>query len=240
MAVKFSIIIPTYNSSKFIRNGLDSIARQTYQNVEVIIIDGLSSDNSLEIIKTYDGKIPNLKVISEKDNGIYDAMNKGIKLASGEWLYFMGSDDAFFDKNVLSDISHQLQDNEVIYAKVVSKSLGGEYGSEFSNKKIYFRNIGHQGIFFKSSVFIKTGLFDIKYKVWADWDHNLKWFLNTDIKKKFVNIIIARYADGGFSSKNKDLVFESDKEQKYFQLTGKKIYFKFIHRLYYYLKDKLK
>ncbi len=233
----YSIIIPTYNSSAFIDRCLNSICKQTFNNYEVIILDGLSNDGTLQLIETYSNKLPSLKIRSEKDNGIYDAMNKGISMAQGQWLYFMGSDDAFFDGNVLATISSALSENDVVYAKVNSKSLGGNYGSEFSPKKIYFRNIAHQGIFFRKNVFSITGLFDLKYKVWADWDHNFKWFLNPAIKKKFINIPVANYADGGFSDKRKDLTFEIDKEEKYFQLTGKKIRFKILYRVYYILSD---
>ena len=236
----FTIIIPTYNSSDLITKCLESICGQTFNNYEVIVVDGLSTDNTLQLVEAYRNKLPYLKISSEKDMGIYDAMNKGMSMAQGEWLYFMGSDDIFYDENVLSDISVELNGQDVVYAKVYSKSLGGNYGSAFSSKKIYFRNIAHQGIFFRKNVFSITGLFDLKYKIWADWDHNFKWFLNPAIKKKFINLIVSNYADGGFSATRKDHAFEKDKAEKYFQLNGKKIRFKILHRIYYILTDLVK
>ena len=239
MKIKYSIIIPTFNSSDFITRCLESISRQTFKNYEVIILDGLSYDNTMEIVQSFQNKTSRFRIISEKDKGIYDAMNKGIVMAQGEWLYFMGSDDVFYNENVLSSISTELSEHDVVYGKVYGKSLGGNYGSEFSLKKIYFRNIAHQGIFFKKNVFSITGLFDLKYKVWSDWDHNLKWFLNPVIKKKFINLIVSNYADGGFSSNRKDIAFEKDKEEKYYNLTGKRIRFKLFYRVYFILLDLL-
>lgn len=236
----FTIIIPTFNSSALITKCLESICGQTFNTYEVIIVDGLSKDNTLHLAETYRHKLPSLRISSEKDNGIYDAMNKGIVMAQGEWLYFMGSDDVFYNENVLSSISTELSEHDVVYGKVYGKSLGGNYGSEFSLKKIYFRNIAHQGIFFKKNVFSITGLFDIKYKVWSDWDHNLKWFLNPVIKKKFINLIVSNYADGGFSSNRKDIAFEKHKEEKYYKLTGKRIRFKLFYRVYFILLDLLR
>ncbi|MDR2410857.1 MAG: glycosyltransferase, partial [Bacteroidales bacterium] len=83
-----SIIIPTYNSSKTINRCLDSILCQSYSNYEILVMDGLSSDNTLELVKAYNDR--RIQIYSGKDNGIYDAMNKGIALAKGEWLYFSG------------------------------------------------------------------------------------------------------------------------------------------------------
>src|SRR5688572_7883253 len=100
----FSIIIPTFNSSLTLRACLDSIAGQTFKNYEVIIMDGLSEDNTIQLANNYRSSLPNLRVISEKDYGIYDAMNKSIKIAKGSWLYFMGSDDFFYDRGVLENI----------------------------------------------------------------------------------------------------------------------------------------
>ena len=101
---KISIITPTYNSEKSIESCILSVANQTYKNIEHLIIDGQSSDNTLGIVKNYAERFSHLRVISERDNGIYDAMNKGIDLAQGEWIYFLGSDDIFYDEHVLEDL----------------------------------------------------------------------------------------------------------------------------------------
>ena len=89
--MKLSIIIPTFNSANTLRRALDSIIGQTLNDLEVLIMDGVSTDQTLDIAKTYNDN--RIRIFSEPDNGVYDAMNKGIDKASGEWLYFLGSDD---------------------------------------------------------------------------------------------------------------------------------------------------
>ena len=96
-----TIIIPTYNCEKTIGDALDSILGQSIKEVEVLIVDGLSTDRTLEIVAQYQTKHANIVLHSEKDEGIYDAMNKGIGLAKGDWLYFMGSDDTLFENTTL-------------------------------------------------------------------------------------------------------------------------------------------
>jgi len=115
-----SIITPTYNSADVLEACILSVAQQTYTNKEHLIIDNLSTDETLEIISKYSTVYPHLKVISEKDSGIYDAMNKAIERSSGEWLYFLGSDDTFFDNDVLSDIfgSDISAHNDIMYGNV--------------------------------------------------------------------------------------------------------------------------
>lgn len=100
--MKLSIIIPTYNSASVLPRALDSIICQTFTNWEVLIMDGISTDDTLKMAQSYNDS--RIRIYSEPDNGIYDAMNKGINKANGEWLYFLGSDDCLFSKDVLSNI----------------------------------------------------------------------------------------------------------------------------------------
>lgn len=209
----FSIIIPSFNAAKTIASCLDSIIHQTFQDWEVLIMDGLSGDNTVEIINNYCIAYPSIKLISQKDNGIYDAMNKGLGKVEGKWIYFLGSDDSFFDNEVLTKIFHVINENDgidVLYGNVMSERFHGLYDGEFDAKKIRKKNISHQAIFFKKEIFQKTGLYNLEYKAQADWDHNLKWFLSGEIKKLFMPITIANYADGGFSSEKGDPVFYAD------------------------------
>ncbi len=96
-----SIIIPTYNSAKTLSKCLDSLVNQTFQNFEVIILDGKSSDDTVSISLRYTDIFKNIRLISERDKGIYHAMNKGIEMAKGEWLYFLGSDDYILENSTL-------------------------------------------------------------------------------------------------------------------------------------------
>ena len=222
-----SIIIPTFDSAGTIKQALTSIVEQTYEHKEVWIIDGKSSDNTIEIVKSYSDRFPFIHYVSEKDNGIYDAMNKGIGLSKGDWLYFLGSDDKFYNNEILSKIftNSELTDNDVIYGKVNSSRWNGPYGKEFQLQTFYRENICHQAIFLKRRVFSITGNFDTGYRAHADWDHNIKWFSSKRLKKVFISEVIAEYSDGGFSSKG-DMVFAFEKELKYWFYFRKQTGFK--------------
>ena len=224
---KISIIIPTYNASKTLSVALESILEQTFTDYEILIVDGLSTDHTVELAKGYQDE--RIKIISEKDSGIYDAMNKGIRLAKGEWLYFLGSDDRLFDNTVLETIQNSIlkYNCEVVYGDIFSTRFNGRYNGEFTFKELLSRNICHQSIFFKKSVFEITGFFDLKYRGHADWDHNFKWFLNPLIAKKYIDIVVAEYADGGFSSMNNDEMFEKDKVLNFLHYGKKQLPFRF-------------
>lgn len=220
-----SIIIPTFNSEKKISACLNSIFNQSFRNYEVLIIDGLSEDQTLQKVTQFSSKNSNIRVVSEKDNGIYDAMNKGINLANGEWLYFMGSDDYFYNEDILLQVSklEELNTNEVIYGNVFSTVFNGVYDGEFSYSKIENRNICHQGIFFKNSVFKKTGKFSLKYPILSDWHHNIKWFYSDKISSQYVDLIIANYGDSGISTLQEDVEFQKDKNYLLFKYGFKKL-----------------
>ncbi|GHT73767.1 hypothetical protein AGMMS50262_05420 [Bacteroidia bacterium] len=165
-------------------------------------MDGLSTDSTLEIVKYFNDD--RIKIFSEKDEGIYDAMNKGIDRANGEWLYFLGSDDVLYDAEVLSDISSFIKEDDgvsFIYGNVVMKKSNDIYAGEFDRVKLFYQNISHQAIFYKKDIFALIGLFDLKYKVWADWDLNLRCFLHPNILVRYIDRIIANYDDiSGFSA----------------------------------------
>ena len=221
----FSIIIPTFNSEKTLIKCLESITNQTFGDYEIILMDGRSIDTTIDIIKTWSLKYPAIRWISENDYSIYDAMNKGIKLARGKWLYFLGSDDTIYDNSVLQKIKNYIETNsyiDILYGNVCSPRFNGIYDGEFTIEKIYKKNISHQAIFLKKKVFNKTGLFNLKYKAHADWDHNFKWFLSKRLKHKHIDLVIANYADGGFSSLYGDERFYHDKNFKYL-ISGRRI-----------------
>lgn len=204
-----SIIIPTFNSEATVSRALGSILCQTYHDYEIVIIDGLSTDKTHAIVKTYQDNHSSIKWFSQADNGIFDAMNKGIDHAKGCWLYFMGSDDFLFNKEVLYNIFSKVKStsHDVIYGNVYYASLNKIYDGEFTNLKLYKKNICHQAIFLKRTVFDKIGNFDLSYKSVADWHHNIKWFYNKSIRHQFIEVTIAEYSDGGFSSQHRDEKF---------------------------------
>lgn len=209
-----SIIIATYNAEKGLKKTLDSILIQTWKDYEVMVVDGGSSDKTLEILKKnesiFKGK---LRWISEKDQGIYDAMNKGINLAKGEWLYFLGSGDVFYDKNVLKMVSGAMEENiDVLYGSVQVGDHPTPSHGRFNEAKLINQNICHQAVFARKGVFKKTGPFDLNYPISADHLFNMKWFTNRDINHKYIETIIAYYDETGLSSNNKDKRFRADKK----------------------------
>src|SRR2546422_844446 len=102
----FSIILPTFNSAAQIATALESILNQTFNDFEILVLDGCSGDNTIEIAKSY--KDTRIRIWSEKDEGIYDAMNKGIEKATGKWLYFLGSDDELYNNAILEKVFHKV------------------------------------------------------------------------------------------------------------------------------------
>lgn len=160
-----SIVIPTFNAGSHLEGALKSLARQTFRDFEVIVIDGLSKDNTKEIFSRLSGSLPGATWVSEKDEGIYDAMNKGIKKAQGEWIYFLGNDDRLHDETVLEKVHRFVSTTpaNVIYGNILSKAFKQPYDGVFSAKKIYHQNISHQAIFVKRQVFDIVGVFSLKY-----------------------------------------------------------------------------
>jgi len=210
--LKFSVITPSLNADKHIEKAIQSVLEQDYSNWEHIVVDGGSTDGTLDILKKY----PHLKWTSEKDKGIYDAMNKGIKMADGEWIYFLGSDDYLLKEKIFSKLFPFLEKNiDVIYGNIISPRFGGSYDGAFDIYKILIKNISHQAIFFNRSVFDKIDIFNLKYKSQADWDHNMRWLLNPKIISKYVPIDIAFFSDHGFSSNLNDPLFQKDKILNY-------------------------
>lgn len=214
----FSIIIPTFNAAKTLDACLKSVLNQTFTNFEVLIMDGVSNDGTLTIANSF--KDVRTRIYSESDKGIYDAMNKGIELAKGTWLYFLGSDDELFDADVLENISIELinSSNKIVYGNVMITgdsdwAKNGEvYDGKFDREKLFRKNICHQGIFYQKNIFKIVGKFNVRYKALADWEHNLKWFGNSKINHFYTNQIIAKFTVGGFSSTYNDSLFYDLKE----------------------------
>jgi glycosyltransferase involved in cell wall biosynthesis len=255
----FSIIIPTYNSAITLEDCLRSILSQTFKNYEILILDCFSSDNTFEIIKAF--KDERIKILSEKDNGIYDAMNKGIMISKADWLYFLGSDDKLFDKNVLKDIYLYLSKNtvDILYGDVIFKSNNKKYLGEFNLEKLLLerRNICHQSIFYNKLVFKENGNYNLKYEILADYDFNIRMFLNEKLNKKYLDRKIAIYNDQGISSKKVDLIFRDDLIKNYVlkNYSTENVYHKMVDKyreveyfkheldnqsVFYYLKKSLK
>jgi glycosyltransferase involved in cell wall biosynthesis len=210
MTIRFTIITPTYNSAKDIEKCLRSVADQGFESKEHLIIDSASTDGTQGIVQTYKEQYPHVRMISEKDSSIYDAMNRGVALAQGEWVIFLGSDDELYDSSVLEDISEFLaEDTDLLYGDVWLKGVLKRYGGRFSLLRLRMMNICQQSIFYRRSIFESVGAFDTRFKVSADWDFNLRCFKNSEIKKRHIDRLIARYALTGHSAGKIDFTFMS-------------------------------
>ncbi len=206
--MKLSIILPTFNSAKTLKGALDSIVCQTFTDWEVLIMDGVSKDNTLEIAKSFNNS--HIRIYSEPDKGIYDAMNKGIKKANGTWLYFLGSDDWLYDNTIFDKVfSIKNEGFDIIYGDVSSDTIPQRCLGEWSIETIDY-NRCHQAIFYRRSVFNKLGLYNTKYRIWADYDLNLKWFFSRKIKSQYIPIVIAHFSSGGYSDNRVDNIFLKD------------------------------
>jgi glycosyltransferase involved in cell wall biosynthesis len=209
-----TVIIPTYNAAKTIENAVLSVVNQTYSEVELIIVDGQSTDATIPILKKLQQEY-RFTFISEKDKGVYDAMNKGIIIAKGEWVYFLGADDILYDNNVLKDIIGNDLNNsfDVLYGDVMLKTSRIIFGGTFNTARLLSINLFHQAIFYKRKLFNDLGLYDLQYPLLADNVFNYNWFSKKSIKRKYINNIIAVYAEEGLSTTNRDSNFKKNRQK---------------------------
>ena len=201
---KLSVITIVYNNVRDIERTVLSVLNQTYPNIEYLVIDGASSDGTLEILKKYEGRLA--KLISEKDKGIYDAMNKGLALANGDYILFMNSGDEIYAPDTVEKIFATAPDADIYYGETEMydedwKSLGQrrhKAPETFTWKDFkYGMSISHQAIYIRRSL---TEPYDPQYKLSADID----WIIRAARKAgKIVNtrMYVAKYLVGGMSKK---------------------------------------
>ena len=202
-----TIVTVVFNSYTYLEETIISVISQTYDNFEYIIIDGGSTDGTLDIIRKYEHTIDYW--ISEKDQGIYDAMNKSMSLITGEWVNFMNSGDMFFDKNVLQKIYLNLS-GDIVYGNHAIY-INDKYKYVEINVKKYssIRNIPccHQSLFMKKSLLLKFP-FDLNYHIAGDYDQFLKCQYN-GANVKHIPMTVSLFLDGGLSSvSRKKIIYE--------------------------------
>jgi glycosyltransferase involved in cell wall biosynthesis len=203
--------MPLYNCESTLQQALDSISGQVFKNYELVLVDGGSKDDTQYIISNFKkAGNSNIQFISEPDRGIYDAMNKGIDMATGQWLYFMGGDDTFSSPAVLDQIYQSIQNEpaDLVYGNVTGLVSNTRYADDTVNK-VLSRGIHHQGIFYKREVFNYTGKYNLKFRVAADYHLTLKVFCNPAFKTKHIDLDIARFGEAGLSSSTYDYRFYS-------------------------------
>lgn len=209
--MKISIVTPVYNRQNCIEDCIKSVINQSYSDIEHIIIDGKSTDGSKAIIESYKNRLG--YYISEKDNGIYDALNKGIKKATGDIIGILHSDDLFFCPNSLSQVAEAFTFSgaDIVYAdglyvdREKTEQIKRIYPSVPFQKK--FLTYGwiplHTTIFVKREIFEKYGLYNSSYSIASDYDISLRWFNNENIKKYYLKEWLVRMRLGGCSTSPK-------------------------------------
>jgi len=207
--MKISIITPVLNSEKTIEQTVESVLKQTYPWVEYIIVDGGSSDKTLELLEKYRNKIS--KIISEKDSGIYDAMNKGIKIATGEIVAVLNSDDFYSHSKVLEKIAECFKKNTIdacygnlVYVDRINMTKKVRYwkAGDFDKRRIKYGWIPpHPSFFVKKEWFEKFGYFRLDFFIAADYELLFRFILNS-IKLFYLDEDIVHMREGGYSAKS--------------------------------------
>tara|TARA_B100000795_G_scaffold265733_1_gene247957 strand:- start:566 stop:1318 length:753 start_codon:yes stop_codon:yes gene_type:complete len=218
--LKISIITVCYNSSKTILDTITSVNNQSYKNIEHVFIDGLSSDNTLELIKLNSKK--KKVIISEQDNGLYDAINKGVSIASGDVIGLLHSDDLLSSPDIISDLIEKIQ----------SENLDAVYGDlqyvdkENTNKIIrYWKSCefnpnllrkgwmpAHPTLILKKEVYLKHGVFNKSFKIAADYDFMMRIFKDSSLKFGYLPKVVTKMRVGGASNRSVKNIIKKTKE----------------------------
>lgn len=208
--MKISIITATYNSAATIKDTLTSVNNQDYPNIEHIIIDGNSSDNTLDIVREYGKKVTT--IISEPDKGIYDAMNKGIRVATGDIVGILNSDDFFTSDDIISTVALTFNNNNIdaLYGDIhfvnpdnLDKTV--RYYSSKIFKPSLFRfgfMPAHPSFYMKKSEYDKHGYYSLDYKIAADYDLLIRYLYKYKVKSIYLNKDFVTMRTGGVSTEN--------------------------------------
>lgn len=236
--MKISVITVCYNEAATIEKTLESIFNQTYQNIEFIVIDGGSTDGTLDIIEKYKDKIAYF--VSEPDEGIYNAMNKGIKASSGEVLYFLNANDTLYSDDVLETVVSvfEKENYDFVYGDLcfIEPDKKNKIKTQNKNLKdtiIQTKAVWHPASFYKKSLFDRFGIYDENFFIAADHDFNMKILTNRKTKIFYLNKTIARFDKTGISS--------NKKYKKILKIENSLIFYKYafstpLLKINYYLK----
>jgi len=207
--LKVSIITVSYNSAETIRDTIESVLEQSYKDIEYIIVDGNSKDETMAIVTSYGDKVT--KVLSEPDKGIYDAMNKGVALATGDIIGILNSDDFYETNNAIEDIVDHFKANieaEVVFGDVVfvepsnlNKIVRYYSSKKFKAAKLRFGWMPpHPATFIKKSVYDQYGLYKLGYKISADYEMFVRLLMVAKVKFSRIDKVIVRMRSGGAST----------------------------------------
>ena len=207
--ISLSIIIPNFNSGVLLEKTLKSVFSNPISlSFEVWVIDNCSSDHPEKIIDQF--QYDNLYFSSQPDSGVYDAMNKGILQANGKWLIFLGAGDELLSENLVQ-VPFEDPGLKMIYGDVYLMHREDTFGGEFSLLTLMKYNISHQAIFYHSSVFEEIGLYDLRFKIAADYVFNLNLFFKYQDSVNYFPVTVSRYLGDGMSDRMRDEYFRNNK-----------------------------
>ena len=207
--MKISIITVSYNSKETIKDTIESVINQNYSDKEYIIIDGGSKDGTIDIIANYSSGISYFS--SEPDNGIYDAMNKGLRLAKGEIIGFLNTDDFYTNKNVIGKVVATIDKNhvdccygDVSYIKRNSNSVKRHWETGPYDESLFDRgwHPPHPALFIKKDIYEKYGYFDLDFEISADYELMLRFLKKNKISSCYLPEVLVKMRVGGESNKN--------------------------------------
>lgn len=213
-----SIVVPTLNSAATLAEALQSLAAQTRRDFEVIVSDGASTDTTVALAQRFIPALPALRIDSRPDTGVYDAINRGVRLARGTWFLVLGGDDRLHSPDTLAIVAPCLVADgtaQMIYGDVRMMAVnqcgvapGGRYAGPMPLKRLFVSNICQQAVFYRRTLFDALGGFDLHYRLYADWDFNLRAaFL---APTRWIDVVVADYAATGASAAASDAAFLQD------------------------------
>ncbi len=207
-----SVVIVTYNAAATLRNCIDSVLGQDYAAKEIVVVDGGSKDDTCAILSSYEGSI---RWQSEPDKGIYDAMNKGIRLASGKWILFLGADDCLAENSLAAVFSQPAYPASAVllYGKVRTEPGNRMQGGPTDFPRLVGGNIPHQAIFYDRQLLLHYGGYDLHYPILADYDLNLRIFERRGAETFFLDQVISVFSSRGVSNRTIDAAFFTEKLQ---------------------------
>lgn len=214
-----SIVTVCFNNAEGLASTLNSLRLLACEH-EVVVIDGASEDNTFEVVKQYSGIID--QYVSETDDGIYDAMNKGVRLAKGNWIYFLNAGDCIFSNDFFDEFEKNYKKNNIdaVYGDVIYTD-GTRVSSTFSKKMYIHNTLHHQSVIYRKELLLSSP-FSCKYKILADYDFNLTSYIS---QRKFIKIpfIVSICESDGISRTSLDEVLNENKiihNEKYGYILG--------------------
>jgi glycosyltransferase involved in cell wall biosynthesis len=210
-----SVVLPTFNSAGVLAGALQSLAAQAFRQFEVVVSDGASHDETLQITQQWRERLPQLTVLSRADLGVYDAINRGITSATGEWVLVLGSDDRLHATHTFALAANTLASSraQVVYGDVRMMApagqgvpVGGRYAGAMPLPRLMRANICQQAMFYRRSLFAELGGFDLAYPVMADWVFNLRAAFHAPMQ--WMDLVVTDYAASGLSSITSDSAAE--------------------------------